>query len=58
MRINRRAIAIINRNYVMIRQQPPLRRTVFSEATSDRGLNKSATKFPSERKIANIAQNR
>jgi len=33
MRTNRRAIAIINRNYVVIRQQPPLRRTVFSEAT-------------------------
>src|SRR5437660_4182315 len=33
MRTKRRAIAIINRNYVVIRQQPPLRRTVFSEAT-------------------------
>src|SRR5665811_2380813 len=33
MRTNRRAIAIINRNYVVIRQQPPLCRTVFSEAT-------------------------
>jgi hypothetical protein len=29
----------------------------FSASTRDRGLNKSATKFPSERKIANIAQN-
>jgi hypothetical protein len=33
MRTKRRAIAIINRDYVVIRQQPPLRRTVFSEAT-------------------------
>jgi hypothetical protein len=33
MRTNRRVIAIISRNYVVIRQQPPLRRTVFSEAT-------------------------
>jgi hypothetical protein len=29
----RRAIAIINRNYVVIRQQSPLRRMMFSEAT-------------------------
>jgi hypothetical protein len=33
MRTKSQQIAIINHNYVLIRQQPPLRRTVFSEAT-------------------------
>ena len=37
MRTKRMAIAIINRNYVVIRQQPPLRRMVFSEATAAEG---------------------
>jgi len=42
MRTNKRAIAIINRNYVVIRQQPPLCRTVFSEATALGELFKAA----------------